>query len=164
MLSEKQQKTIENSIWVVNTALKRQGLQSNEDLRQSAILYMCKCLERFDPNKNIKWTTYAYKNVFLFIRRTHNKEVKKMSVIVSDDIFNLREPLKQPLEETEAINQSKYRLDEVKAICSAEERLIIDFKLKGLTAYEISTIIKCSTSRINSCMQSIKEKARSIKI
>ena len=44
-----QQKEIEDSVWVVNTALKRQGLSCNEDLRQSAILYMCECLLRYDP-------------------------------------------------------------------------------------------------------------------
>lgn len=164
MLSEKQQKTIENSIWVVNTALKRQGLQSNEDLRQSAILYMCKCLERFDPNKNIKWSTFAYKNVFLFIKRTHNKETKKNCVILGEDIFDLREPLKQPLEEPQVLNQSKCVLESVKSICSAEERQILDFKLQGYTAFEISVLVNCSTSRINSCIQSIKNKARSMSI
>ena len=44
MLTKEQQHTIENSIWVVNTALQKQGLSSDEDLRQSAILYMCKCI------------------------------------------------------------------------------------------------------------------------
>lgn len=164
MLSLEQQKTIENSIWVVNTALKRQGLQSNEDLRQSAILYMCKCLERFDPNKNIKWSTFAYKNVFLFIKRTHNKERRKNCVILGEDIFDLREPLKQPLEEPQVLNQNKCMLDNVKSICSAEERQILDFKLQGYTAFEISVLVKCSTSRINSCIQSIKNKARAMSI
>ena len=37
MLSDEQRETIENSLWVVNTALKNQGLSSDEDLRQSAI-------------------------------------------------------------------------------------------------------------------------------
>ena len=79
-----QQKEIEDSEWVVNTALKRQGLSCNEDLRQSAILYMCECLLRYDPTKGIKWTTFAYKNVYLFIKRTYKKENKRKSCFCSN--------------------------------------------------------------------------------
>ena len=164
MLSLEQQKTIENSIWVVNTALKKQGLQADEDLRQSAILYMCKCLERFDPTKKIKWTTYAYKSVFLFIKRTHGKEMKKKSMIVDDDVCNFtrNEPIIQPIEEQYEMSDSSYRLDRIRAVCSAEEKRVIDLKLQGYKVVEISALMRCSTSKINGCMQSIKEKAREI--
>lgn len=162
MLSKEQQNIIENSIWVVNTALKRQGLQADEDLRQSAILYMCKCLERFDPSKDIKWTTYAYKSVFLFIRRTHGKEMKKRSMFIDDDIFNLVEPIPSPLDEHIMFNESKHIIDSIKAVCSPEESQIIELKRQGYKVVEISSIMKCSTSKINGCMQSIKEKAREI--
>ena len=164
MLSKKQQEIIENSIWVVNTALKRQGLQADEDLRQSAILYMCKCLERFDTNQDIKWTTYAYKSVFLFIKRTHGKEVKKKSAIIDDDIFSLVEPIIPPLEEPKCFDESKYMLDRLKAVCSPEESQIIELKRQGYRAVEISTIMKCSSSKVNACMQSIKDKAREMEI
>lgn len=164
MLSLEQQEIIENSLWVVNTALKRQGLQTDEDLRQSAILYMCKCLERFDPSKDIKWTTYAYKSVFLFIRRTHSKEVKKRSIFINDDIFNLIEPVCIPLDEPTMFNESKHIIDSIKAVCSPEESQIIELKRQGYKVVEISSIMKCSTSKINGCMQSIKEKAREMGI
>lgn len=159
MLSLEQQKTIENSIWVVNTALKMQGLQTDEDLRQSAILYMCKCLERFDPTKKIKWTTYAYKNIFLYIKRTHVKERKKSSIFVDDDLYNL-ERIIQPLEEQNDMIDSAYNLDRVRGVCSAEERRVMDLKLQGYKVAEISALMKCSASKINACMQSIKDKAR----
>lgn len=164
MLSMEQQEIIENSLWVVNTALKRQGLQTDEDLRQMAILYMCKCLERFDPSKNIKWTTYAYKNVFLYIKRTHGKENKKRSMFVDDDIMDLQEPQKLPIDDPELFNESKYMVEQIKAVCSPEESQIIELKRQGYKVVEISSIMKCSTSKINGCMQSIKEKAREMKI
>lgn len=164
MLSLEQQNIIENSIWVVNTSLKRQGLQADEDLRQSAILYMCKCLERFDPSKDIKWTTYAYKSVFLFIRRTHGKEMKKRSIFVDDDIFNLIEPVASPLEEPIMFNESKHIIDSIKAVCSPEESKIIELKKQGYKVVEISQIMRCSTSKINGCMQSIKEKAKEMEL
>ena len=164
MLSKEQQNIIENSIWVVNTALKRQGLQADEDLRQSAILYMCKCLERFDPSKDIKWTTYAYKSVFLFIRRTHGKEMKKRSMFIDDDIFNLVEPVSSTLYEPIMFNDSKNIIDSIKAVCSPEESQIIELKRQGYKVVEISSIMKCSTSKINGCMQSIKEKAKEMEL
>lgn len=164
MLSLEQQEIIENSIWVVNTALKRQGLQADEDLRQSAILYMCKCLERFDPSKDIKWTTYAYKSVFLFIRRTHGKEIKKRSMFIDDDIFNLVEPVYDPIDESIIFNESKHIIDNIKTVCSPEENQIIELKRQGYKVVEISSIMKCSTRKINGCMQSIKEKAREMEL
>lgn len=160
MLSLEQQEIIENSLWVVNTALKKQGLQADEDLRQSAILYMCKCLERFDPSKDIKWTTYAYKSVFLFIKRTHGKEMKKRSMFIDDDIFNLIEPVSSLIDEPTMFNEGKYIIDSIKAVCSPEESQIIELKRQGYKVVEISSIMKCSTSKINGRMQSIKEKAR----
>ena len=66
-LTNEQQKQIENSLWVVNTVLKKQGIDYNEDMRQSAIMYMCECLLRYDPDKGVKWTTYAYKNFIVVI-------------------------------------------------------------------------------------------------
>ena len=158
MLSLEQQRTIENSIWVVNTALKQQGLQAHEDLRQSATLYMCKCLERFDPTKNIKWSTYAYKSVSLFIRRTHGKEMKKNSMIVNDDVTALNLPIEQP----NVFDEHKYRVNSIKRHCTPEECQIIELKLQGYKAFEISALMNCSTSKVNACMQSIKEKARKL--
>lgn len=161
MLSLEQQNIIENSIWVVNTALKKQGLQGNKDLKQEALLYMCQCLERFDPTKDIKWTTFAYKNVYLFIKRVHNKEQKKLTMIVSDDVFSIKEPVKMPLEEPEMINESKL-VNAIKDLCSPEESRLIELKLKGYKVCEISKLMKCSQSKVSSLFQSIKEKAKEL--
>lgn len=162
MLSLEQQKTIENSIWVVNTALKRQGLQADEDLRQSAILYMCKCLESFDPTKSIKWTTYAYKSVFLFIRRTHKKEMSRTARLIADDVFDIKEPLKLPLEQPLMENRGKYRVEQIKAVLTPKERGIIDLKLQGYKFAEIGEVMGWSISKVNNCMRTIKEKAREV--
>lgn len=156
MLSRNQQEIIENSLWVVNTALKRQGFQADEDLRQSAILYMCKCLERFDPDKNIKWSTYAYKNVYLFIMRNHAKQQLKQSSILNEDVSACKLPIESPLNN----NESKYVLNSLKKVCTPEERLVIELKLQGYTVVEISSIIGCNIYRVNTLVQSIKNKAR----
>lgn len=160
MLSKEQQKVIENSIWVVNTALKKQGLQSDKDLRQSAILYMCKCLERFEPDKNIKWTTYAYKSVSLYIKKTHSKDVKKNSIYVNDDITSLNLPMETP----NMFDEAKHIINNLKAHCTPEECKIIELKLQGYKIVEISSLMQCSVRKISSSIKSIKEKAKEMEI
>lgn len=155
MLTAEQQNIIENSIWVVNTALKRQGLTYNEDLRQSAIVYMCECLMRFDPSKNIKWTTYAYKNVYLFIKRTHKKECLKDNMEIGDDVVNI-DTTADPVEYDENILLVQNIFD----LCTPYEKKILQLKMEGYKHGEISVILHCSISKINNYMQSIKEKTK----
>lgn len=160
MLSKEQQNTIENSVWVVNTALKRQGLQNNEDLRQSAILYMCKCLERYDPTKGIKWTTYAYKNIFLYIKKKHSEECKIALTIADEDIFAL-EATSLPIDEDMAYND-KYVLQKIKLVCTSEERKVLELKKQGYRGIELCELMGCSRNKISGYMKSIRAKAQQI--
>ena len=155
MLTPEQQNIIENSIWVVNSALKRQGLTHNEELRQSAIVYMCECLMRYDPSKNIKWTTYAYKNVYLFIKRTHKKEYLKCNMEKKDDVVNI-DTTADPVEYDENI----LLVQNIFSLCTPYERKILRLKMEGYKHGEISVILHCSISKINNYMQSIKEKTK----
>lgn len=163
MLSKEQQDIIENSIWVVNTALKKQGLQSDEDLRQSALLYMCKCIERFDPTMNIKWTTFAYKNVYLFIKRTHGKKMQKQKPLVScEDRPHLTgEPDYNQVHDKIDL---KGKIATIKALCTPDECKYLDLKLMGYKGAEISQIMGISTSKVVCCMQSIKEKVKEMEM
>ena len=120
---------------------------------------MCKCLERFDPTKNIKWTTFAYKKVFLYIKRVHKKEIKQHSYLIDDDIY-IAELSAQPINEQKMFNEAEFMLEHIKTICTPEECRILDLKRQGYKGFEISQIMNCSTSKINGCMQSIKDKAR----
>lgn len=149
-----QQKEIEESVWVVNTALKRQGLSCNEDLRQSAILYMCECLLRYDPTKGIKWTTFAYKNVYLFIKRTYKKENKRTQYECDcdDDLMLIGVPIEQ--------KQDALVVKDIMALCTPTEQKILMLKLQGYKHEEIGLKLHCSISKINNYMQSIRAKTR----
>lgn len=162
MLTFEEQNIIENSLWIVNTALKKQGLQGNEDLKQSAVLYMCKCIKKYDPSKQVKWNTYAYKNVFLYIKRTNAKDNKRQSAFVNQDIYDMVEPVICHREQTNNFNESKFTLEKVKRVLDPKERQVIDLKLQGYKAFEISKIMGCSQSKINDYMQIIKSKARAM--
>lgn len=145
-LTASQQKEIENSIWVVNSALKKQGLSYNDDLRQSAIMYMCECLLRFDPAKGVKWTTYAYKNVYLFIKRNNIREYKRAQ----------RECEEIMAENITAPEKSELALREVLALCSPQERVVLRLKLHGYNRNEIGEITNYSLSKVNKYIKSIK--------
>lgn len=160
MLTEEQKNTIENSIWVVNTALKRQGLQNDEDLRQSAILYMCKCLERYDPTKGIKWTTYAYKNIFLYIKKKYSEECKISLTLADEDIFEL-EATSLSIDEDMAYND-KYVLQKIQFVCTSEECKVLELKKQGYRGRKLCELMECSRNKISGYMKSIRAKARQI--
>lgn len=154
MLTPEQQNIIENSIWVVNTALKRQGLQHNQDLKQAAILYMCQCLLRFEPHKNIKWTTFAYKNVYLFIKRENLKELKHQGPISNDDISKYEEIIEDESRDFDA----PILYERVLTICTPKEKQILELKRQGYSHREIGCIIHCSLATVQTNVRNIREK------
>lgn len=162
MLSKEQQDIIENSIWVVNTALKKQGLQADEDLRQSAILYMCECIQRFDPTQQVKWTTFAYKSVYLYIQRQHKKEMVYNSRLLPEEMFYVVEKREDEKAVEQYYEQSEIDLlmGELKSQCTKEERIVLELKSIGLRGSEINEVLGCSKSKTNGLIQSIKEKAQ----
>lgn len=162
MLTKEQQNIIENSIWVVNTALKKQGLQKDSDLRQNAILYMCLCLARFNPDKNVKWETFAYKSVYLYIKRLNYKEVKRKSREVSLDTMYSVKASETWVDELEQLNEEEIAIAKLKAVCTPKERLIIDYKLRGYKITEIAKAMGCCVSTISEHMKEIKRKGKEL--
>lgn len=154
MLTQEQQHIIEESLWVVNAALKQQGLSRDQDLRQSALLYMCICLERFDPTINIKWTTYAYKNVYLYIKRKHYADLKTSNRETGFDYLAERAC------ETEWDILDKVLVSEVMQNCTGEERAILRLKMNGYTHAEIGKKLGCSVWTVNRKVADIKKKVR----
>lgn len=155
-LSPLQQKDIEDSLWVVNSALKQQGLSNNEDLRQSAILYMCECRLRFDPQKHIMWTTFAYRNVYLFIKRMACKERKKQSNIINKDIFDIEDYFKVEKPKTSSV--ATYQL--IIKSCGEEDAKILKLIEQGYSQVEISKMLNCSQSRVYKRFRKIKENVK----
>ena len=155
-LTLEQQEEVENSIWVVNTALKKQGQSMNEDLRQDAILYMCLCRLRFNPSLNVKWTTYAYRNVYLYIKRTLLKEKSKNGHIIKsdyNDISNLI-PAEDKFDTIEG--DDTY----LRNLCSIEEKQVLELKKQGYNGREIATILNCSTSKVNCYLNKVKQRIK----
>lgn len=140
MLNEEQKKIIEESMWVINAVLKAYNLSHDEDMRQSAILYMCECIERFDPSK-AKFTTYAFKNISLFVRR---KKKNAPTIEVCD-------------KSTEAPDISVKAFYET---LTDEEAELLRYKYIGYQRREILQKMTLSPKRYTTILKAIKEKAK----
>jgi RNA polymerase sigma factor (sigma-70 family) len=158
MLTPEQQKTIEESQWIVNLALKKQGLSRDQDLRQNAMLYLCRCIEHYDPSLDIKWSTYAFKSVYFYIKRTHAKQMKRQELLLDPEEI---ENLGQERNETECFEETM-KVREIRAVCTPKERDVLDLKLKGYKHGEMSEILNRSCITVGVHWRNIKQKAREL--
>lgn len=152
MLSAEQQKTIEESLWVVNDVLKDLGLQGNEDLRQEANLYLCRCLERFNPSYNTKWTTYAYKNILMFVKLLNKRQATKQARCIdftsyADNMDDL------------VIAKPQQVLDiTILKKCTPEEKDILRLRYLGYRLQEIGAMYGCSRQYVSQKLAEIRQK------
>ena len=158
MLSKEQQQIIENSLWVVNTALQKQNIE-DKDIKQDALLYMCKCIERFDPSKGIKWETFAYKNVYLYIKRHNAREKLNQNLYVSEQDIPQS---KQPRIYCNEVYTKKQKLKRIYDECNELEKRVIVLRIKGYTLKEICDITGYGYKRIAMSVKHIKDRAGSI--
>lgn len=156
MLSVEQQNIIENSMWVVNAVLKKQGLSFSdnvEDLRQSATLCMCKAIQRFDPSLNVKWETFAYKTVYLHIKRENAKELKHLLWETKNETAYYS----QPCPSFENHNQE---IEQILKLCTPQEKKYLKLKMEGFKRKEISEKMGVSKGVIRKFHENIIKKAR----
>ena len=154
MLTPQQQKVIEDSLWVVNTALKRLGLQNDEDLRQDACLYLCKCLERFNPDKNVKWTTYAYKNIYLYTIRIRKDKIKK-SLCLWEDLESCNKSdnglIEQQMETT-------CQMKDLLSHLPTKEKQVALLLSQGFTMNEIVALLGINYKRVKELKRNISNR------
>lgn len=157
-LNDKQRKIIEDSMWIINTVLKKNNLTKDLDLKQTATLYMCKCLLRFDDSKNVKWSTYAYKSLSFYIKRVHAREQIKKSRIIPQDVFDVINALNEHTD----IDDEECYINDILSHYDEQERVIIKLKLNGFNRKEICKATNMSVKKIGQCMASIGEKYKEI--
>ena len=152
MLTPKQQKIIEDSEWVINSVLNKLGRYGDEDLKQNGWLYMCQCIMRFDENRGVKWTTFAYKNIFLYLKRICAEEKKNLCEELIEEIECEEEP-EVPLQ-----------LKCLYEICTDDERRYLDLKVAGYKNEEIKVLAKWGKRKLYKYIRQIKEKAKRIEV
>lgn len=148
-----QKQMITDSLWVVNTLLIRYNRSNDRDLRQEAITYMCGCMQRFDPTRHIKWETYAFTSINLFLRRTisRTREKEKYTTYYDHTVI-----------ETVA-DKHNTKTNEMLALIyngsTEKERRILDLLYQGYSRNEIATKLQLNISEVFRTIKKIKERA-----
>lgn len=156
MLSAEQQKTIEESLWVVNKVLKDLGLQGNEDLRQEGNLWLCKFIANYKPERKTKWTTYAYKAVSRYIKTIQGRQAEKSYHFINFGDFATNADNLMVGATTLPITATT--VQRVLDFCTPEEQQIVLLKCQGYKVYEISKIQGKNRSYIAEKLKEIRQK------
>lgn len=155
-LSIEQQGMVESALWVVNFALKQYNQPHNEDLKQSTILYLCKCVQGFDPSQGVKWTTFAYKNAFFYIKRSIKKEKEKVQALYSENI----EDFESYIGTEDVFCEDKFTLENLYKRLTETERKVLELRKQGFRVDEICSMTNYTLTKVKRTFKSIKEKAR----
>lgn len=153
-LSIEQQQMILDTLWVVNSVLKKQKRVYDEDLRQTAIIYLCKCLLRFNGEFGAKWNTYAYKSVDLYVKR----EIERLNKIKQREIISSKEYMVSQ-------RPSDYRTIyiEVRRKCMPKTQKLLELKLQGYSDKEARDILRCGKNKICEMKEEIREIAKEVR-
>lgn len=154
MLSAEQQQIIDsdNSRKLVNGILKKLGFGHDEDLRQDAMCYLCECIQRFDRSKGVKWTTYAYKNIFMFIKRKERRRSQKASQTI--DFSSFADNADDLLSDKSTLIAIATGLAE----CTPEERQIIKLRYGGYKICEIGQMLGYPYQFVSDTLKEIRKK------
>ena len=68
MTLEERNKKVEENLPLVTFSLNKLGVVFDEDYFQQGVLELIRCVDRFDEKKGIKFSTYADKNIKLFLK------------------------------------------------------------------------------------------------
>lgn len=153
-LTSEQITAIENSQWIVNDLLKGYGVSFDNDLRQSALLYMCECMLRYNPQRG-KWETYAYSNVKHFVLRSLKHLTAEKARLCSYDENIASE---YEYDEIDKAMAAKTRIMAIKSACSVRERRVMDLLTAGFSKVEVAKKIGRSPSTVSGIIKSIREK------
>lgn len=154
-MTDEQRKRVADSLWVVNTALKEQGLGRDKDLKQDALLWLCKCAQRFDATRGVKWTTYAYLSVYLRIKRLNDNARRK-------EALERQYEANAPTSDNEDEHFARVEYQRIYSKCSEREKTVLDLRYAGYTWNEVSERLNCTHKKAREIWDSIREKAKEI--
>ena len=152
-MNDEQRQIVENSAWIVNTVLQRQGLAYDEDLRQEAYLHLCKCVVRFDESRGIKWDTYAYSSLFLHIKKINGRKWRDSK---RDEMLrkNLGSKTDFPLDACLAI----VAVDRILNSCTDSECLLLECMYNEMRYDEIAKALRCTVRDVSKRWKVLREK------
>ena len=147
-MTPQQQQIIIDNMWVVDAALKKQNIK-DDDMRQQALLYMCRIIEKFDASFGVKFSTFAYKNIYLYIKRQRKAEIKVNSRICKEIVIG-------------RVCEPNFAIIELETMCDEQEKELLNLKMQGYTNLEAKKIMGCSKNKFAEVNRELKEKAREV--
>ena len=156
-LSEEQKLVVEENIWVVNSVLKDLGLSFDNDLRQSALLYMCeKLIFKFDPARGTKFSTYATGNIKHYIRKELKARYKLSQKEIRETEGSEEADEDGSLDAMEAVT----KIVAMREICNEKELVIVNLLGQGYTYRAIASIVGKSPSTVFNHIKDIRAKIK----
>ena len=154
ILREEQRNEIEKSLWVVNAVLKKHGLQADDDMRSFAYYELCRCITRFDPSRAVKWTTFAYRSLFLAVTRERERiRIEQSHFVNTENIYYIKEQ-----DEQEMIDDIMF-CDALKVLTEHEKKIVEMLCLRR-TYKEIADALKQSEKQTRDEIKIVKEKLK----
>ena len=127
-MRELDKKRIEESTWIVRAVVNRLS-PHDDDLLQSIYLYLCKCVERFDEERGIKWSTYAFKSAYYYGLMFLKQESRLQCQELTEDIL-ADESIEEDIEIKELLSGLMSRLTYL-------QQKIVKLKYEGYKNNEI---------------------------
>jgi RNA polymerase sporulation-specific sigma factor len=181
LTSEEAEKIAANNLGIVHNLANKYayGRSDHEEITSVAYMGYIKAINGYDPRKNVKFVTFAYRcitNEILFYLRNEHKETDKiipMNTMISIDKNGNELELEDILSDDSDIEEEFATKDTVnimmniiKAYLTEEEQFIIlsrfGIKCKQLTQSQIADLIDMSQANISKKEKSIIQKIKII--
>lgn len=153
-LSDEQRTLVESHIWVVYAVMKKHRIADN-DLCSDALLYLCTVALRFDPERGVKFSTYAYTNTELYVKRRLKEEKKKQERV----IVGLPEYL-SATQSTEDEALSKVQVEACYNCMSKKAKIVAHAVQDGLPLNAACAVIGSTRQSVQQIWKRAKEKVK----
>ena len=135
---------------------------ANEEVVQSGMYGLAKACKTFDPDKGIKFSTYAVKGIRTYVLDAIDKEIKRTNQEISLDAelnnaFNIQSIL---VGEDDVMDVSLLDAETFVGTLNEREKIIVNLQKDGYTQREIAEILGVTYQRIGQIHRRIKLKWR----
>lgn len=125
MTLEERNKKVEENLPLVTFSLNKLGVAFDEDYFQQGVLELIRCVDRFDEKKGIKFSTYAVKNIKLFLKEyiARDKVLRPKRTGIKGRVYA------PPCDSFEKVVYSNSKAEEI----TLEDMLADDFQIENNT-------------------------------
>ena len=158
MTLEERNKKVEENLPLVTFSLNKLGVAFDEDYFQQGVLELIRCVDRFDEKKGIKFSTYAVKNIKLFLKEyiARDKVLRPKRTGIKGRVYA------PPCDSFEKVVYSNSKAEEI----TLEDMLADDFQIENNTIMlDISILVSkklISENNTQETAQTQKEKKRGL--